>query len=118
MDINKAKQVLICSQGCCGRVCNDCKEAHNMALEALEIINKEEQGHLFKFPIKVGDKVYRPVPVTYRTYTTLTVCKIIIEEDDIFFKDDCGLTWNLNTIGKTIFLTKEEAEQKLKELIR
>ena len=40
MDINTAKQVLICSQGCCGKICSHCKEAHNIALEALEAINK------------------------------------------------------------------------------
>ena len=74
-----------------------------------------EQGCLFQLPIKIGDRVYRPVPKLYRTYTEFIVSAIIIKKSKILFRDNYGLEWNLNAIGKSIFLTKEETEQKLKE---
>lgn len=76
----------------------------------------EEKGLLLRLPCKVGDKVYRPVPKLYRTYTKSVITDICITEDGIFFSTDKGIDWKIETIGKTIFLTKEEAEQALKEM--
>lgn len=75
-----------------------------------------EQGRLVELPCKVGDTVYRPVPKTYRTYTKSTVTEISITEEGISFNTDKGTDWRIDTIGRTIFLTQEEAEAKLKEL--
>lgn len=75
----------------------------------------EEQGLLVKLPCQVGDAVYRPVPKTYRTYTKSTVTEISITEEGISFNTDKGTDWRIDTIGRTIFLTQEEAEQVLKE---
>ena len=80
-----------------------------------QLEDAEEKGLLLRLPCKVGDKVYRPVPKLYRTYTKSVITDICITEDGIFFSTDKGIDWKIETIGKTIFLTKEEAEQALKE---
>ena len=81
-----------------------------------QLEDAEEKGLLLRLPCKVGDKVYRPVPKLYRTYTKSVITDICITEDGIFFSTDKRIDWKIETIGKTIFLTKEEAEQALKEM--
>ena len=72
-----------------------------------------KQGLFLNLPCKIGDTVYRPIPNLYRKYTENIVTEIIIKENAITFKTDKGIEWDIDTIGKTIFLSKEEAEQKL-----
>lgn len=90
----------------------------------------EEQGRLIKLPCKVGDTVYC-------IFTRYTRCTFGNEEFDEYSCQWCeyecdskkenyvqdmkaySLDWivtNLKNIGKTAFLTKSEAEAKLKEL--
>ena len=91
----------------------------------------EEQGLLLRLPCKVGDTVYR-------IYERYTKCSENEQEFDEYSCQGCeclecdshkefyvqsqktySLDWivsNLKRFGKTIFLTKEEAEQKLKEM--
>ena len=64
-------------------------------------------------PCKVGDYLYY-IPFG-STITKWEIRSIEIMQDDIVFH--CGRTFFLKyDIGKTVFLTKEEAEEKLKEL--
>lgn len=65
-------------------------------------------------PCKVGDTVY--YPYEYRNVVLeKTVIKIVIEKEDRWL--DVGVSFlPFENIGKTVFLTKEEAEEKLKEL--
>lgn len=91
----------------------------------------EEQGLLLKLPCKVGDTVY----CIYERYTK---CSENEQEFDEYSCQGCeclecdshkefyvqsqkaySLDWivsNLKRFGKTVFLTQEEAEQKLKEM--
>lgn len=62
----------------------------------------EEQGRLIKLPCKVGDDVYYILGIPNKTPCTIDKCTF-------------GLS-AINKIGKTLFLTREEAEAKLKEL--
>ena len=80
----------------------------------------EEQGLLLKFPCKVGDKVYS---VTRNFISKYIICSIQKYTEGFFFNWKCEEGIYANTrgftefeIGKTVFLTKEEAEQKLKEM--
>lgn len=71
----------------------------------------EEQGLLIRLPCKLGDTAYEITGATTRGYDWkyLTYEKAYIH----------GTVFNLsrlNDIGKAIFLTKEEAEEKLKGL--
>lgn len=80
----------------------------------------EEQGLLLKLPCKVGDKVYS---VTRDFISKYIICSIQKYTEGFFFNWKCEEGIYANTrgftefeIGKTVFLTKEEAEQKLKEM--
>lgn len=76
----------------------------------------EEQGRLVKLPCKVGDTLYRLVPNLYRKYVEIKIAQFVINENGIYFITNKGVSWSVGKIGKTIFLTKSEAEAKLKEL--
>ena len=80
----------------------------------------EEQGLLLKLPCKVGDTVYVP----HRGKIQEMIIQMVSWNGTSFF-----FSWTLNSgiypwldgfgdmnIGKTVFLTQAEAEQKLKEM--
>lgn len=82
----------------------------------------EEQGRLLKLPCKVGDTVYaigfnNNKPIIYES----VVLSILITEKEIAFNvkvDEFEINSQLkqSMFDKTVFLTKSEAEAKLKEL--
>jgi hypothetical protein len=84
--------------------------------------NLEEQGRLIKLPCKVGDTVYaigfnNNKPIIYES----VVLSVLITEKEIAFNvkvDEFEINSQLkqSMFGKTVFLTKSEAEAKLKEL--
>lgn len=78
----------------------------------------EEQGLLLKLPCKVGDIVYNIVPRVSEesTYREDKVTRIAIYDDSVWMCFQNGLAKNVTQIGESVFLTKEEAEKKLKEM--
>lgn len=84
----------------------------------------EEQGRLVILPCKVGDTVYaigfnNNKPIIYES----VVLRILITEKEIVFNvkvDEFEINSQLkqSMFGKTVFLTKSEAEQKLNEMER
>ena len=70
-------------------------------------------------PCKVGDTVYRFAHnkdrSEYKIVDFWEVVKIEIYEDEILIIDDSDNYITVESIGETVFLTKEEAEEKLKE---
>lgn len=103
---------------------------HNVLQKLADYEDLEEQGRLVKLPCKVGDTVY----CIFNRYTK---CTFSNEEFDEYSCQGCeyecdskkenyvqdmraySLDWivtNLKNFGKTVFLTKSEAETKLKEL--
>lgn len=107
---------------------SEAKKILKLAEKLKSYEDAEEQGRLVKLPCKVGDKVYQisenfiePCTVetiflgnyTDRNENCCNMAEIYYDRDDcpyvtaeIYFTD----------IGKTVFLTKSEAEQKLKEM--
>lgn len=94
---------------------NNC---HNVLQKLADYEDLEEQGFLLRLPCKLGDTIYSiandgkiyPVKATREVRIVNGVLHIICEScrySDLVSYDD---------IGKTIFLTKSEAEAKLKEL--
>lgn len=71
----------------------------------------EEQGQLVVLPCRVGDTVYRKLTLTYQKET---VTVIGIDNEGIYIGTTCG-TYQKHHLGKTVFLTREEAEKALKE---
>ena len=108
-------------------------ETYEVAIEALEKVEEykrlEEQGLLLRLPCKVGDTVYeiwgqkvvegivwciRPFvlknEIEFRGNVSISV-------EDPFWKDGRLVTYNLLAVfNEDTFFTREEAEQKLKEL--
>lgn len=84
----------------CGENSYDYK---NLLIERLgKYEDLEEQGRLIKLPCKVGDDVYYILGISNETPCTIDKCTFELSD--------------INKIGKTLFLTKSEAEAKLKEL--
>ena len=91
---------------------------HNVLQKLADYEDLEEQGFLLRLPCKLGDTIYSiandgkiyPVKAIREVRIVNGVLHIICEScrySDLVSYDD---------IGKTIFLTKSEAEAKLKEL--
>ena len=90
-----------------------------LLLEALgKYEDLDEQGLLLRLPVKVGDTIYSitndgkiyPVKATREVRIVNGVLHIICEScrySNLVSYDD---------VGKTVFLTQAEAEQKLKEM--
>ena len=80
----------------------------------------EKQGLLLRLPLKIGDTVYA---VTRDFISEYTICSIEVYNEGLFFNWKCekGMYINIrgftnHQIGKDVFLTQAEAEQKLKEM--
>jgi hypothetical protein len=113
------------------RACEpDCEEIDAVYRKLKDYEDLDEQGRLIKLPCKVGDTVY----CIFNRYTK---CTFSNEEFDEYRCQGCehecdskkenyvqdmraySLDWivtNSKNFGKTVFLTKSEAEAKLKEL--
>ena len=79
-----------------------------------EYENLEEQKKLLTLPCAVGDKVFI---IVGKDISKQTVKKIIIREDSVIIEANKRI-FNKICFGKTVFLTREEAEAALKELER
>lgn len=77
-----------------------------------EFEDKIEQGTLIELACKKGDKVYQADCV--RVYE-LTVLGIRVFNNKFYYETQ-GVGFDNTAIGKSIFLTREEAEKRLKEL--
>lgn len=83
-----------------------------------EYENLEEQGLLLRLPCKVGDTVYRisdMFNVRSKYIEKTKISRIAIDEDEIYVF--CSCKPNVKRIfGVHVFSTKEQAEQKLREM--
>lgn len=93
----------------CGVAVIKDKNKLNVAMKKLAYYeNLEQKGLILELPCKVGDTVYliyedaEDVYLPSTRYYYIEECKFIVEM--------------YNDIGKFVFLTKEEAEAKLKEM--
>lgn len=108
-----------------------CKDTYEMCFEldsfdkSIEMQNYDnmldycklfkDKDKVIELPCKVGDTVW------FRDLTTGTIKELIITEEGctaFWVKDNANkmLMYFASDIGKTVFLTKEEAEKALKEL--
>ena len=90
-----------------------------LLLEALgKYEDAEEQGLLLRLPVPIGTSVYKFEPLTKGTerYIKTTITRYDVFDDSIWFTFANGLGRNIKDFGQYVFLTKAEAEQKLKEM--
>ena len=94
----------------------------NIALDTIEALQQENEqlrdlakakaeGRLKILPAKPGDIIYRPEALQF----CWVITKVEIYEDEIVFIDDSDNIFRPDDIGKTVFLTREEAEKALRE---
>ena len=82
----------------------------------------EEQGLLLRLPCKIGSILYQPTNNGINEYYTIDLCFNITRNKFMYeVTYQIGLDWYKTTcdfdcINKTVFLTREEAENKLKEM--
>ena len=106
----------------------NCKTIDDVIDKLAEYEDLEEQGRLIKLPCKVGDTVYYISEGFIEPCTVETIfisdytdkdgnCSYIAEIH--YDREDCPYVSTeiyFTDIGKTVFLTQAEAEQKLKEM--
>ena len=102
----------------------DCEEIDAVYRKLKEYEDLEESGNLLRLPCKVGDTVYC---IENKEIYTCIVGKISISKNngvwvEINFPkempDIVAIEYNPNDIGKTVFLTKEEAEAELNSYLK
>ena len=108
----------------CWGGCGDCKHLDEALYKLKNYEDLEEQGLLLKLPCKVGGVVY-VIAQAFDMENNTTRYKVFIRHIDqirgnklnpVYFVTDGGDSFVPSSIGNRVFLTKEEAEAKLKEL--
>lgn len=96
--------------------CCHCEIRRKMINKLGEYEEAEEQGLLLRLPVPIGTKVYTIDSECegdpYDCHHCCDSCACNVFDVYIHSFD----TWMLDDIGKTVFLTKEEAEKKLAEM--
>lgn len=110
----------------------DCAEKYEQVAKWLKELKSykeaEEQGLLVRLPCKVGDKVWdndfgHPESYEIKAFS-YGYCDSYVEpdiEDQIIFyyenySGSIAGAFTMSQLGKTVFLTREEAERKLEEM--
>lgn len=118
----------------CGEFCDNCPTGTAYCRTMKKMIRKlaayedlEEQGLLVRLPCKVGDTVYRVNAGAKQPIIPMTVSEIHFlcykneraVRFDTIGKEDMGEScYRLEDIGRIVFLTHEEAVNKLEEMIK
>lgn len=109
------------------RACEpDCEEIDAVYRKLKDYEDAEEQGLLLRLPCKVGDTLYRVNKGAKEPVIMMRVIQLYIKQihkdgtvmridaiNDADMGESCYLPCD---IGERIFLTREEAEAKLKEM--
>lgn len=125
--INKEKNTIILPNSFISS--NDCADKYGQVAKWLEELKSykdlEEQGLLVRLPCKVGDTVYRVnagakqpiIPMTVSEIHFLCYKNERVVRFDAISKGDMGeICYRLEDIGRIVFLTHEEAVNKLEEM--
>ena len=93
----------------------NCKTIDDVIDKLADYEDLEEQGRLIKLPCKVGDTVY---VIVGKNISVQKIQRATIDSEMKIEFCTKRRGFALFDIGKTVFLTKSEAEQKLKEMER
>ena len=93
--------------------CDNCEIMTSVCEKLGKYEDLEEQGRLVKLPCKIGDKVWH---ISGRDIKEDVISGIEYSYDGMFYIWSNEDTW-LGGFNDIVFLTKSEAEAKLKELI-
>ena len=82
----------------------------------------EEQGLILKLPCEIGSTLYQPTNSYIKEYKVIGLIFDIICKEWVYeVAYEIGLEWHktvcdIKSVGETIFFTREEAEQALKQM--
>ena len=102
----------------------DCEESRVKSLKSKlkNYKDLEEQGLLLRLPCKVGSTLYQPIDNQINEYYIIGL-RFDITRNEFMYEVTyhIGLDWynttcDFDCINKIVFLTKAEAEKKLKEM--
>ena len=92
----------------------DCEKCGNFPLSDKDVDRLADHilaDGWMRSPCKVGDVVYR---IYTRSWVGEDVVReLMISENGVFYIDDKGRMTSCNKFGKTVFLTREDAEKAL-----
>ena len=111
----------------CGSFCNgcsvgtgDCDTVKAMVEKLAELEDLEEQGLLLRLPCRPNDIVYRINKKVREPIIRMSVERIVLFDNSYALEvtDKYGrhLLFMADDIGKVLYITREEAEAKLKEM--
>ena len=83
--------------------------------ELIELVQAKADGRLVVLPCKVGDVVWK-IKAVFSYFSKPMedrVDRIIISNNEILVCCTGGAKFSIDSIGKTVFLTREEAEKAL-----
>lgn len=106
----------------CQERCENCKHLNSMIEKLADYEDAEEQGLLLRLPCKVGDNIFVLVDMDDNgKYTSIKndIVECIYLNDTLDLMINFTWIWHdvsTTEIGKTVFLTREEAEQALAEM--
>lgn len=111
---------IMCSTYCdnCSKGAGDCDTIKDMINRLAELEDLEEQGLLVRLPCKVEDSLYCIVNGEVKKLKVHSFGVPAFGITDIEFKyvDGFKILRFIGELGKTVFLTREEAKKKLDEL--
>ena len=117
-ELHRMKKEYNAPQGCCVRTQERNgyrSKCLSIAIKALSEVQTLAQakadGRLKILPAKPGDIIYRPEALQF----CWVITKVEIYEDEIVFIDDSDNIFRPDDIGKTVFLSREEAEKAIAE---
>lgn len=114
-------QGITCSAYCdnCSQGTRKCDRVKAMVNRLAKIEDLEEQGLLVRLPAKIGTELFQPC-ADHESIIQSIVINNTITDDDIYIGiiDERGYErhYSEKSIGKTVFLTRKEAEKKLEEM--
>lgn len=97
------------------RACEpDCEEIDAVYRKLKEYEDAEEQGLLLWLPFKAGSNIYR---ITDDGVEVAVCREMTVADKEMYIESVTLCYWiSFDEIGKSVFLTREEAEAKLKEM--
>ena len=114
------KREFECGEYCdsCSQGAGNCKTVKNMIEKLSTYEDLEEQGLLVRLPCKIGDDLYCIVNGEVKKLKVHSFGVPDFEITDIEFKyvDGFKIVRFVGELGKTVFITREEAEKELEEM--
>lgn len=109
-DVPKHPSITSCEK------CNCHGKCHPMyyAIRAYNAGYRKKSENVVEFPCKPGQTLWFPSEYYGRPFP-ISVTHLEIYEEEIVIYSEGGSEWSGEDIGKTIFLTKEEAERALEK---